>query len=160
MLGGSSSINGMMYVRGHPGDFDSWAKDYGAAGWSYKDVLPYFRKSEGLVPSDYAYAVEEEAHGVKGSLKISVRKEAPLPWAKDFVSACAASGLPEIDYNGTVRGGPTGGGALTQFNIKDGVRQSTYESFLKSAEARPNLKIITGALASRLPVDRLCYTVC
>src|SRR5204862_2977600 len=64
MLGGSSSLNYMLYVRGHPGDFDAWAEG-GATGWSYGEVLPYFRKSEGLAPSD-AVVNDAQAHNVDG----------------------------------------------------------------------------------------------
>src|SRR3954465_3359329 len=71
MLGGSSGINYMMYVRGNPGDFDAWAAA-GAAGWSYADVLPYFRKSEGLTPSA-DIVIDEAAHNTTGPLGVSVR---------------------------------------------------------------------------------------
>jgi choline dehydrogenase len=67
MLGGSSSLNYMMYVRGHPGDFDSWAEG-GATGWSYTEVLPYFRKSEGLAPSG-EIVIDAQAHHVDGPLE-------------------------------------------------------------------------------------------
>ena len=69
MLGGSSGINYMIYVRGHPGDFDSWAAE-GATGWSYADVLPYFRKSEGLAASD-EIVVDAAAHNTTGPLGVS-----------------------------------------------------------------------------------------
>ena len=71
MLGGSSGINYMAYVRGHPGDFDAWAAN-GAEGWAYKDVLPYFMKSEGLVPSPDIVA-DQAVHGVNGPMGVSVR---------------------------------------------------------------------------------------
>ena len=71
MLGGSSGINYMAYVRGHPGDFDSWAAG-GATGWSYDDVLPYFKKSEGLAPSG-DIVVDADAHNTEGPLGVSVR---------------------------------------------------------------------------------------
>ncbi len=71
MLGGSSGINYMAYVRGHPGDFDAWAKG-GAAGWGYRDVLPYFKKSEGLTPSD-DISIDTHAHNTTGRLGVSVR---------------------------------------------------------------------------------------
>ena len=71
MLGGSSGINYMAYVRGHPGDFDSWAAG-GATGWSYDDVLPYFKKSEGLAPSG-DIVVDADAHSTQGPLGVSVR---------------------------------------------------------------------------------------
>jgi choline dehydrogenase-like flavoprotein len=79
MLGGSSALNYMAYVRGHPGDFDSWAEG-GATGWSYADVLPYFRKSEGLEPSD-EIVIDEPAHSRTGPLGVSVRSPV-LPGAR------------------------------------------------------------------------------
>ena len=71
MLGGSSGINYMAYVRGHPGDFDAWAAD-GATGWSYDEVLPYFKKSEGLAPSG-DIVIDADAHNTEGPLGVSVR---------------------------------------------------------------------------------------
>ncbi len=71
MLGGSSGINYMAYVRGHPGDFDAWAAG-GATGWSYDEVLPYFKKSEGLAPSGDV-VIDADAHNTTGALGVSVR---------------------------------------------------------------------------------------
>ena len=71
MLGGSSGMNYMAYVRGHPGDFDAWAEG-GATGWSFDDVLPYFKKSEGLAPSD-DIVIDAAAHNTAGPLGVSVR---------------------------------------------------------------------------------------
>src|SRR6186997_727614 len=97
MLGGSSGLNYMAYVRGHPGDFDSWAEG-GATDWSYADVLPYFRKSEALAPSD-EIAIDAAAHGSDGPLGVSVRSPV-LPSAREFVEAAEAAGIPRGDYNG------------------------------------------------------------
>src|SRR6266446_5000239 len=102
MLGGSSSINYMAYVRGHPGDFNSWAK-CGATGWSYDEVLPYFRKSEGLTPST-EIAIDAAAHRSDGPLGVSVRSPV-IPAARDFVKAAEAAGFKRGDYNGRDRGG-------------------------------------------------------
>jgi len=151
MLGGSSGLNYMAYVRGHPGDFDSWAEN-GATGWSYADVLPYFRKSEGLAPSD-DIAVDAEAHGSSGPLGVSVRSPI-LPGAREFVEAAEAAGIPRGDYNGRDRGGAAGVVSLFQTTTKDGKRSSTYRAFLEGeTERRPNLAIITGAQATRVIVE-------
>jgi len=148
MLGGSSSINYMMYVRGHPGDFDAWAAG-GATGWSYNDVLPYFRKSEGLAPSG-DIVIDPLAHNAAGPLGVSVRSPV-LPAASDFVEAAVAAGIPRGDYNGRDRGGATGVASLVQTSTRRGRRSSTYHAFLEGdAERRPNLTIITGAQATRL----------
>jgi choline dehydrogenase-like flavoprotein len=148
MLGGSSSINYMMYVRGHPGDFDSWAKA-GATGWSYADVLPYFRKSEGLSPSS-DIVIDRQAHNESGPLGVSLRSPV-LPVAKDFVEAAVAAGIPQGDYNGRDRRGTKGVVSLTQHSMRQGKRSSTYNAFLEGeAERRRNLKIITGAQATRV----------
>src|SRR6266545_3934176 len=88
MLGGSSGINYMAYVRGHPGDFDAWAAE-GATGWSYDEVLPYFRKSEGLAPSG-DIVVDADAHETQGPLGVSVRAPV-LAGAQDFVDAAVAT---------------------------------------------------------------------
>jgi choline dehydrogenase len=151
MLGGSSGINYMAYVRGHPGDFDSWAAG-GASGWSYDDVLPYFRKSEGLAPSG-DIVVDADAHNTEGPLGVSVR--APiLAGAQAFVDAAAAAGIPVGDYNGRDRGGPAGLVSLLQTTTRDGKRSSTYHAFLEGAvEQRPNLEIICNAQVTRVILE-------
>jgi choline dehydrogenase-like flavoprotein len=148
MLGGSSGINYMAYVRGHPGDFDAWA-DGGAVGWSYEEVLPYFRKSEDLTPSN-EIAVDTQAHGSGGLLGVSVRAPT-LTAAREFVAAAEAAGIPRGDYNGRDRGGPDGVSSLFQTTTRRGQRSSTYRAFLEGeAESRPNLTIITRAQATRV----------
>jgi choline dehydrogenase len=151
MLGGSSGLNYMAYVRGHPGDFDSWAEG-GATGWSYADVLPYFRKSEGLVPSD-EIAIDVPAHNNTGPLGVSVRSPV-LAGAREFVEAAQAAGIPRGDYNARDRGGPAGVVSLLQTSTRHGKRSSTYRAFLEGeAESRPNLTIITGAQATRVLLE-------
>jgi choline dehydrogenase-like flavoprotein len=151
MLGGSSGLNYLAYVRGHPADFDAWAAA-GATGWSYDEVLPYFRKSEGLVPSG-EIPIDAEAHGTDGPLSVSVRNPV-LPGARAFVSAAVAAGIPAGDYNGRDRGGPSGLVSLLQTTSRDGKRSSTYHAFLESEIARrPNLTIITAAHVTRVVLD-------
>ncbi|GAC1381048.1 MAG: GMC family oxidoreductase N-terminal domain-containing protein [Marmoricola sp.] len=151
MLGGSSGMNYMAYVRGHPGDFDAWAAD-GATGWSYADVLPYFRKSEGLVPTE-EIPLDASAHGTSGPLGVSLRKPV-LPGAQAFVDAAVAAGIPSGDYNGADRGGPDGVVSLLQTTTKDGKRSSTYHAFLEGeTEQRPNLTIVTKAQVTRIVLE-------
>jgi len=128
MLGGSSGINYMAYVRGHPGDFDAWAAG-GAEGWSYADVLPYFRKSERLVPSG-DIPIDAEAHGTNGPLGVSVRQPF-IAGAEAFVKAASESGIPVGDYNGRDRGGPPGAVSLMQTTTLAGKRSSTFHAFLE-----------------------------
>jgi choline dehydrogenase len=151
MLGGSSGLNYMAYVRGHPGDFDSWAEG-GATGWSYSDLLPYFRKSEGLSPCD-EIVIDEPAHNRAGPMGVSVRSPV-LPGAREFVEAAEGAGIPRGDYNGRDRGGAAGVASLVQTSTRQGKRSSTYRAFLEGeAERRPNLMIITGAQATRVLVE-------
>ena len=151
MLGGSSGINYMAYVRGHPGDFDSWAAG-GAAGWSYGEVLPYFKKSEGLAPSD-DIIVDADAHNAGGPLGVSVRAPV-LAAAEEFVAAAVASGIPRGDYNGRDRGGPDGVVSLLQTTTRAGKRSSTYHAFLEGeVEQRPNLQVICGAQVTRVILE-------
>lgn len=152
MLGGSSGMNYMAYVRGHPADFDAWS-DAGATGWSYDDVLPYFKKSEGLVPNE-DIPIDAPAHNTDGPLGVSVRSPI-ISGAREFVDAAIAAGIPRGDYNGRDRGGPNGVVSLLQTSTRAGKRSSTYRAFLESsAEQRPNLTIITGAHVTRVILDR------
>ena len=151
MLGGSSGLNYMAYVRGHPGDFDSWAEG-GATGWSYSDVLPYFRKSEGLWPCD-EIEIDAPAHNSAGPMGVSVRSPV-LSGSREFVEAAEAAGIPRGDYNGRHRGGAAGVVSLLQTSTRQGKRSSTYRAFLEGeAERRPNLTIITGVQATRVVLD-------
>ncbi len=153
MLGGSSGLNYMAYVRGHPGDFDGWAAD-GGKGWSYDDVLPYFIKSEDLAapePPD-GVVIDDDAHGTGGPLGVSVRSPRTLA-AEQFVEAAEASGIPMGDYNGRDRGGPVGCASLFQTTTRDGKRSSTYHAFLEPALDRPNLTIITHAQVEQVLLE-------
>jgi choline dehydrogenase len=151
MLGGTSGINYLAYVRGHPGDFDAWAND-GATGWSYEEVLPYFRKSEGLVVDD-DIPIDATAHGTDGPLGVAVRSPV-LSGARAFVDAAVAAGIPAGDYNGRDRGGPAGLVSLLQITTRDGKRSSTYHAFLAGeVEQRPNLTVITEAQVTRIVLE-------
>jgi choline dehydrogenase len=151
MLGGSSGINYMAYVRGHPGDFDSWAAG-GATGWGYDDVLSYFKKSEGLAPSG-DIVVDTYTHNTEGPLGVSVR--APVvTGAQEFVDAAVAAGIPRGDYNGRDRGGPDGVVSLLQTTTRAGKRSSTYHAFLEGeVEQRPNVQVICGSHVTRVILE-------
>jgi len=139
VLGGSSSINAMVYIRGHRWDYDHWAQ-LGAAGWSYAEVLPYFKKAENQERGP------DDNHGVGGPLNISsVPQVSPI--ADVFIQACAQWGLPvNDDFNGATQEG-VGWYQVTQ---KNGERHSTVDAYLKPALSRPNLAVETQAHVTRL----------
>lgn len=147
MLGGSSGINYMAYVRGHPGDFDSWAGS-GAKGWGYEHLLPYFKKSEGLSQSG-DIVVDGDAHNTDGPLGVSVRGPV-LKSAQQFVEAAGNAGIPKGDYNGRDRGGPDGVASLFQTTTRNGMRSSTFHAFLEPHADRENLTVIPHAMAKRI----------
>ncbi len=153
MLGGSSGMNYMAYVRGHPGDFDGWADD-GGKGWSYDEVLPYFIKSEDLAPPDPpdGVVIDEDAHGTGGPLGVSVRAPRTVA-AEQFVQAAEAAGIPSGDYNGRDRGGPTGLASLFQTTTRNGMRSSTYHAFLEPVMERANLTVITYAQVEQVLME-------
>ena len=139
VLGGSSSINGLLYIRGQPADFDHW-RQLGNAGWSFEDVLPYFRRAE-----DQARG-EDALHGVGGPLAVSDVCE-PHPLCEAFIAAAEQAGFPRNDdFNG-----PTQEGAgYFQLTARHGRRWSTAVGYLRSARRRANLAIVSNALASRI----------
>ncbi|SOE62308.1 Choline dehydrogenase [Burkholderia sp. D7] len=139
-LGGSSSINGMMYMRGDRTDYDGWEAQ-GNAGWSYSDVLPYFKKSE-----NNEFWGCNEYHGAGGPLNVADVLE-PSVYARAFVQAGLQAGhLPNPDFNGQHLLGV----GLTQVTQKDGERCSTAKAFLTPNLGRPNLKVVTGAHTMRI----------
>lgn len=139
-LGGSSSINGMMYIRGDRRDYDDWAAA-GNAGWSYADVLPYFKKSE-----NNEFWGASEFHGSGGPLNVADVRE-PSPYARAFVEAGLQAGhQPNPDFNG----GQQLGVGLTQVTQKNGERCSTAKGFLTPNLNRPNLQVITRARTTRV----------
>jgi choline dehydrogenase len=151
MLGGSSGINYMVWVRGHPQDFDHWA-EMGADGWSYDDVLPAFKRMEDLVPSN-EITIDQDVHGTGGPVGVAVRSPM-IPATRLFVEAAEAAGIPRGDYNGKDRFNPAGVSSAHQTNTRKGKRSSTYHAYLEGeAEARPNLTIITGARVTRVVLD-------
>lgn len=151
MLGGSSGINYMVWVRGHPQDFNHWA-DLGAEGWAYADVLPAFKRMEDLVPSN-EIVIDQDAHGCGGPIGVAVRSPM-IPATRQFVDAVEAVGIPRGDYNGRDRLNAAGVCSAHQTNTRKGQRSSTYHAYLAGeAEQRPNLTIITGALVTRVVLD-------
>lgn len=139
VLGGSSSINGMIYMRGNRQDYDTWAQ-MGCRGWSYDDVLPYFRKAENNERG------ESEFHGVGGPLQVTDQSEL-MPINKAFIAAGKEVGLPiNQDFNGAEQDGI----GLAQVTMSKGRRSSTSHAYLKPARSRPNLHVRTGARAHRI----------
>jgi choline dehydrogenase len=139
VLGGSSSINAMCYIRGHAADYDEWAA-LGAQGWNWDQVLPYFLRSEGNTRGASAW------HGADGPLGVDdLRYTNPLSAA--FIEAAGEAGLPaNPDFNGAEQ---TGFGWY-QVTQRDGARCSSAVAYLDPARRRPNLHIVTGAMAESL----------
>jgi choline dehydrogenase len=139
VLGGSSSINGLLYIRGQHEDYDHW-RQLGNAGWAFADVLPYFRRAEDQERGG------DDLHGVGGHLKVSDVCE-PHPLCEAFIAAAQQSGFPRNDdFNG-----PTQEGAgYFQLTARNGRRWSTAVGYLKEARRRPNLAVVPNALATRV----------
>ncbi|RLQ21543.1 choline dehydrogenase [Seongchinamella sediminis] len=141
VLGGTSCINGMVYIRGQKEDYDGWAAQ-GNEGWSYAEVLPYFKRSEHKAEGGNEY------HGYGGPLWV---QEAPrdekLELADVFVQAAVQTGLP---FNEDFNGESQEGAGDYQMNIRRGKRQSTARTFLRACEKRPNLTVLTGALSEKI----------
>ncbi len=134
-LGGSSTINAMIYARGHRWDYDNWA-DMGNPGWGYEDVLPYFKKSEAnAIHRDSAF------HGVDGPLHVT-NLRSPSPLNEVFLEACQSQGIP---YNADLNGADHHGCYHVQVTQKDGERHSVAAAFIHPNLDRPNLEVRTGA---------------
>jgi choline dehydrogenase len=139
VLGGSSSINGLLYVRGQHEDYDRW-RQRGNAGWGYDDVLPYFKKAEDQQRGADKY------HGAGGPLPVSDWRHAD-PLSEAFVVAAAETGIPtNPDFNGASQEGA----GFFQTTTRRGRRASTAFSYLRPAKSRGNLQVETSALAQRI----------
>jgi choline dehydrogenase len=142
LLGGSSSINGMVFVRGQSHDYDHWAQ-LGNRGWSYEEVLPIFKRMESFEGG------EDEFRGTGGPIKVMVNREGG-PLVDALFAAGAEVGIPRNrDYNGTNQDGFS----ITQASINKGRRMSTAHCYLEPASKRPNLTIHTHALAHSLILE-------
>ena len=142
VLGGCSSINGMIYMRGQARDYDQW-RQMGNTGWSWDDVLPYFRRSE-----DH-YQGADDAHGAGGEWRVDKQR---LSWEilDAWAEAATECGIPRTpDFN---RGDNEGVGYF-QVNQKGGLRWTTAKGFLRPAMGRPNLRVLTGAHVKRLRIE-------
>ncbi len=142
VLGGGSSVNGQVFTRGCPEDYDRWARDFGCTGWAFEDVLPYFRKSE---RND---TLAGEFHGTEGPQGISTMS--PDPLTRVFVRACQQAGIPYTpDFNGARQ---DGAGIYQTFTWR-GRRCSTATAFLRPATARTGLAVRTDCPATRIVVE-------
>ncbi|MXY65329.1 MAG: choline dehydrogenase [Gammaproteobacteria bacterium] len=148
VLGGSSSINGMVYVRGHPLDFDAW-EEAGAEGWGYRYCLPYFRRAD-----DWKFGCDDYREQ-GGPLSVCNGNEMQNPLYRAFIEAGVQAGYPPTgDYNGHCQ---EGFGAM-HMTVRGGVRWSAANAYLKPAMGRPNLKVVTGALTRRVLLENRVAT--
>jgi choline dehydrogenase len=142
-LGGSSSINGMVYVRGHARDYDQWV-EYGATGWGYADVLPYFKRAESWEGGADAY------RGGDGPLATSNGNRMKNPLYKAFIEAGVQAGYGATDdYNGRRQ---EGFGAM-HMTVRDGLRWSTARGYLRPTKGRANLRVVKHALVDRVTIE-------
>ncbi len=143
VLGGSGSVNGLVFLRGAPTDYDRWAQA-GARGWSHEEVAPVFRRIE------HWDGAPDPARGHDGAIHVR-EPHALAPGASAFVEACIAAGLPRnADWN---NGRPIEGAGPVQLNVKGGARSSTAKEYLRPAMARGNLRVETGVLATRILIE-------
>ena len=142
-LGGSSAINGMVYVRGTRRDYDRW-EELGATGWGFRDVFPYFLKSE-------AWSGESsQAHGAHGPLSVAPMRPGFHALTHDFLAACNEFGLATL---GEYQDGQMEGVFLTHGSQRDGWRCSTEKAYLRPIRSRANLEVITGAVVERVDFE-------
>lgn len=142
-LGGSSSMNAQLYVRGRPFDYDLWEAQ-GATGWGWRDVLPYFLRSE-----DNSRGASEY-HGTGGPLRVEDSRS-PSPFAELFLRSAEATGIPRIpDYNGPEQDGA----ANVQVTQRAGRRWSSADAFLRPAMKRPNLTVVTRAQVLKVEISK------
>jgi choline dehydrogenase len=143
VLGGSSSINGLLYLRGQPEDYDHW-RQLGNAGWAWDDVLPYFKRSEGRIgPGD------DRLHGRDGPLAVSDLPDR-TKLCEAYIQAATEVGLPRTeDFNGAEQAGV----GYYHVTARNGRRSSAATAFLHPAMKRPNLSVLTHALATRVVLD-------
>ncbi len=139
VLGGTSAINGLLYLRGHRLDFDVWAQQ-GNAGWGFDDLLPYFRRSEANASLDSEY------HGADGPLAVS-DMPSRHPLAAVFVEAATQIGIPRND---DLTGAELEGVGYPQGTLRNGARCSAADAYLTPARGRGNLRVVTGVFARRL----------
>ena len=142
VLGGCSSINGMIYMRGHAEDYDGWAESTGDERWKWDRVLPLFRETENH------WAGETPLHGDKGSWRVEKQR---LRWEilERVIEAAQQAGIaPTDDFNR----GTNAGVGFFEVNQKKGVRWNATKAFLRDIEHRPNLRVVTGALIDRLEI--------
>jgi len=143
LLGGSSSINAMVYIRGNASDYDRWAQA-GNTGWSYREVLPYFRRAE------HNERLRDRFHGCDGPLNVA-DPVSPNPMTRRFVAAAVEAGLPHNpDFNGSQQEGA----GIYQVTQKDGRRMSAARAYLRPALRRRNLTVITGSMVGRIRIER------
>ena len=140
VIGGGSSINAEIFTRGHPSDYDRWATEEGCDGWAFKDVQPYFIKSEGnsVLAGDW--------HGTDGPLGVSNLPD-PQPMTRAFLQSCQETGMPLVaDFNGPDQAGCS----VYQTTTRDNRRCSAAVAYLKPAMSRKNLTVETGCLVNRI----------
>lgn len=142
VLGGSSSINGLLYIRGQAEDYDLW-RQLGCHGWSWEDVLPYFRRSQ------HQERGESAAHGIGGPINVSDWPDRSV-LSQALLDACVEAGIP---YNEDINGPVQEGVSWLQLTARNGLRCSTAVGYLRPAEGRPNLRIETHAQATRVLFD-------
>ena len=141
-LGGSSSMNAMLYVRGRPLDYDLWEAQ-GATGWGWDAVRPYFLKAENNERG------ASEHHAVGGPLNVADERS-PRPLTARFLAAAEAAGIPRIDdYNGPEQDGAS----PAQVTQRNGRRFSTNDAYLRPARGRDNLQVVTGAAVQRVEIS-------
>jgi choline dehydrogenase len=143
LLGGSSSINAMVYIRGHADDYEDW-KALGNAGWGWDDVLPAYKSMEDNEAGGDAW------RGTGGPLFVSANRKDLHPMVKDYIASCVAAGLP---YNPDFNGAEQDGTGTYQLTVKGGRRNSAARAFLRPAMRRKNVEVMTNTMVTRVLIE-------